>query len=124
MFAEADVVVAGLGTSGAARGGARTIGVEFGYVPGGVGTDVPLFAFWDASNHPVNENAVRRTTLEVLGAKFDDPVWIDLVTGAIYRIPERMYFKWKSKGVMFEDVPFYDAPAVITEKSLVMKETE
>ena len=88
------------------------------------GTDVPLFAFWDASNHPVNENAVRRTTLEVPRAKFDDPVWIDLVTGAIYRIPERMYFKRMWGGVMFEDVPFYDAPAVITEKSLVMKETE
>jgi len=85
------------------------------------GTDVPLFAFWDASNHPVNENAVRRTTLDVLGAKFDDPVWIDLVTGAIYRMPGRMCPDLKSKGVMFEDVPFYDAPAVITDKSLVMK---
>ena len=85
------------------------------------GTDVPLFAFWDASNHPVNENAVRRATLVVLGAKFDDPVWIDLVTGAIYRMPGRMCLDLKSKGVMFEDVPFYDSPAVITERSLVMK---
>lgn len=56
VFAEADVVVAGLGTSGAAaavgaaRGGARTIGVEFGYVPGGVGTEGLIAAYYDG-NH-------------------------------------------------------------------------
>ena len=37
-------------------------------------------------------------------------------------MPERMYLKWRWNACMFEGVPYYDAPVVITEKSLVMKE--
>lgn len=85
------------------------------------GTDIPVVAFWDASNPPGNDNVVRRTTIEVYKAVFKEPVWIDLVTGAIYQVPERMYVKWRWNACMFEDVPYYDAPVVITEKSLVMK---
>ena len=87
-------------------------------------TGIPLVAFWDASNHPVNDNAIRRISIDV-GAAIEDPVWIDLVTGAIYRIPDRMMIRQhahKGKGKLFEDVPYYDAPTVITERSLVMKE--
>ena len=55
-------------------------------------------------------------------ANLKEPVWIDLVTGAIYRIPERMVITLKSGTNFFEDVPYYDAPVVITERSLVMKD--
>ena len=85
-------------------------------------TGIPLVAFWDASNHPVNENVVCRTTLEVRGVEFKDPVWIDMVTGAIYEVPSRMFINWNSKGGLFENVPYYDAPVVLTERSLVVKE--
>ena len=84
-------------------------------------TGIPLIAFWDASNHPVNENTIRRTTLDVRSVAFEHPVWIDMVTGAIYEIPARMFLTWGAKGGLFEDVPYYDAPVVITERSLVMK---
>ena len=85
------------------------------------GTDIPLIAFWDASKPPMNDNTVRRTSLEVFKAEIKEPVWIDLVTGAIYRIPEHMVVNLRN-GKMFQDVPYYDAPVVITDKSLVMKE--
>jgi hypothetical protein len=85
------------------------------------GTDIPLIAFWDASKPPTNDNTVRRTSLEVFKAEIKEPVWIDLVTGAIYRIPEHMVVNPRN-GKMFQDVPYYDAPVVITDKSLVMKE--
>ena len=86
-------------------------------------TDIPLVAFWDASKHPENDNTVRRASFNV-GAALEEPVWIDLVTGAIYRIPDRMMIGQqghKGKGTLFEDVPYYDAPVVITDKSLVIK---
>ncbi|MGN0853678.1 MAG: beta-galactosidase [Kiritimatiellia bacterium] len=83
-------------------------------------TGIPLVAFWDASTHPVNENEVRRTTLSVRGAGFKDPVWIDMVTGAIYDVPARMFISWREKDGLFEDVPYYDAPVVLTERALVM----
>jgi len=62
VFARADVVVVGLGTSGApaavgaARAGAQTIGVEFGYVPGGVGTEGGIVGYYDGNRvGPVEE---------------------------------------------------------------------
>ena len=85
------------------------------------GTKIPLIAFWDASNHPVNENVLRHATLDLRDATFAEPVWIDLVTGAIYRVPERMIVRSRNRGMIFEDIPYYDAPAVITERKLVMK---
>ncbi len=90
------------------------------------GTDIPLLAFWDASKHPGNGNDVRRTTLEVKGkgVAFADPVWIDLVTGAIYRLPEHMIIRSARRGQILEDVPYYDAPVVVTERRLVMADGE
>ena len=85
------------------------------------GTEIPLLAFWDASNHPTNDNTVRRTTLKLSGAAFQEPVWIDMVTGAIYAVPSRICLSY-GKGALLEDVPYYDAPVVITERKLVMKD--
>ena len=87
-------------------------------------TAIPLLAFWDASNHPTNDNAIRRTTLQLGGVDFAEPVWIDMVTGAIYELPRRIYIPFGSprgKGAILENVPYYDAPAVVTERKLVMK---
>ena len=89
------------------------------------GTDIPLLALWDASNHPTNDNAVRRTTLQVIGAAFRDPVWIDMVTGAVYALPSRIAIPFdtrRGRGLILEDVPYYDAPAVITERKLALKD--
>ena len=74
----------------------------------------------------MNDNTVRRTSIDI-GAALENPVWIDLVTGAIYRVPDRMMIRQhahKGQGKLFEDVPYYDAPVVITERSLVMKERQ
>ncbi len=80
---------------------------------------IPLVAFWDATNHPENDNTVRETVMRVSCGTIRDPVWIDLVTGAIYRIPERMV-RSRKKRFTFEGMPYYDAPAVVTDMSLVM----
>ena len=88
-------------------------------------TQIPLVAFWNASKHPVNDNAVERTTLSFGGFSFEEPVWIDLVTGAIYRVPAQMIIRnqrARQGGMQLEGIPFYDAPVVVTERKLVMKE--
>jgi len=85
------------------------------------GTGIPVVAFWDASKHPVNENEVQRAVVSVQRQAFRDPVWVDLVTGAIYDVPDAMIVQNKPGATVFEDVPFYDAPVVITERELVMK---
>ena len=86
------------------------------------GTMIPLVAFWDASKHPVNENEIRRTTINLPLEGLTDPVWIDLVTGAIYRVPEHMIVRDNRKaGMILEDVPYYDAPVVVTDRKLVIE---
>jgi len=87
------------------------------------GSNVPLIAFWDASNHPVNENAVRRVSLDVRGAPLKEPVWVDLVTGAIYALPPQMTVGKAKPNRVYENVPFYDAPVVLTERALVLPES-
>ena len=87
------------------------------------GSGVPIIAFWDASKHPENGNEIRRATLSAVIERPKEPVWIDLVTGAIYRLPERMVIgdHRGRRSTLFEGVPYYDSPAVITERALVMR---
>ena len=68
----------------------------------------------------MNDNTVRRASFNV-GAVLEEPVWIDLVTGAIYRIPDRMMIGRRGRrGRLFENVPYYDSPVVITDRSLTL----
>ena len=71
----------------------------------------------------MNDNEIRRAALQVAGVTFREPVWVDMVTGAIYELPSRICSPYSSgKGVLLESVPYYDAPVVITERKLAMKD--
>ena len=85
------------------------------------GTGIPLIAFWNAANRPTNENVTGSVSFEMTGAAFEEPVWIDLVTGAIYEVPKRMAIPKGGGGMVLEEVPYYDAPAVITERRLAIR---
>ena len=52
-----------------------------------------------------------------------EPVWVDLLTGRIYAIPPENVLATDS-GTVYVDVPCYDSPAVLTERRVVMPETE
>lgn len=52
------------------------------------------------------------------GEPFKDPVWIDLLTGRVYAFPKKNQIVTKA-GVVFVDVPVYDSPCVLTERSVV-----
>lgn len=88
------------------------------------GTDIPLIALWDATDHPSNENRLRTVSLDVRGAPLADPVWVDLVTGAIYELPRAMTIGREKTNRIYENLPYYDAPAVLTERRLVMPEAK
>ena len=50
------------------------------------------------------------------GAPLKDPVWVDLFTGKVYELPKRCQVKGKSY-VSFCDIPVYDSPCLLTERS-------
>jgi hypothetical protein len=79
-----------------------------------------LLVFWDNSAVPSNSNDTVAATFTVKGGTFRDPVWVDLITGAIYDIPKEKILA--EKGTLtFKDIPVYDAPAFITDRTLLMK---
>ena len=82
----------------------------------------PLVAFWDASDVPSNENVVREVRLQIpKKVGFKEPVWIDLVTGAIYAVPKSCRSPARhAPDAETWTLPMYDAPAVLTERALVM----
>jgi len=50
-------------------------------------------------------------------ASFDQPVFVDIITGGVYEIPAG---QWKKTGTtyIFTDIPVYDAPILIADKML------
>ena len=50
------------------------------------------------------------------GAPLKEPVWVDLLTGRIYAFPKENQLV-AAKSVRFIDVPVYDSPCILTERS-------
>jgi hypothetical protein len=78
-----------------------------------------LLAFWDCSGHPENENPTTPAQFTLTGVTFDEPVWVDTVTGAIYELPQDRCVSAGGKTVL-KDIPLYDAPAFITDRRTVV----
>ena len=57
-------------------------------------------------------------TLRIAGGRFSEPVWADTITGGVYEIP-REKVSIEGENVVFRDVPVYDAPAFIADKTIL-----
>ena len=82
------------------------------------GGDQRLLAFWDCSDHPDNANETTPAQITLTGVTFAEPVWVDTVTGAIYELPPDRVVTKGDKTVL-RDIPLYDAPVFITDRSVV-----
>ena len=89
-----------------------------------------VFAFWTcgssmieagvpACERPGDGFATRPYAFYWTGAPLKDPVWVDLLTGAVYEFPRSGQLV-HSDGVTFVDVPVYDSPCLLTERRVVM----
>lgn len=74
--------------------------------------------FWDKSGVPSNTNNTTTATLTIKGGVFAEPVWVDVITGDIYEIAKEKMVA-EAGNVIFKDIPVYDAPAFITDRSLL-----
>ena len=83
-------------------------------------TGEPLWTLWIKSGVPSDDNATVRATVTLRQARFQQPVWVDLITGGIHEIPASMLAA-DGDTVTFKDLPLYDAPIVLADRSLVMK---
>ena len=96
----------------------------------------PLFVFWIHADKignnwkkPVTEDVqysrpadsfeTRPAVFTYAGRPLSDPVWVDLLTGRIYEFPKDRQLV-HSSGITYVDVPVYDSPCLLTERSVVM----
>jgi hypothetical protein len=65
---------------------------------------------------PGDSFATRLHVFNWNGGELKDPVWVDLLTGRVYKFPKRDMIV-HSAGVTFVNVPVYDSPCLLTERS-------
>ncbi len=81
-------------------------------------TDTPLVVFWDSSARPAESNAMNSAQVILKNGTLQHPVWVDLLSGKIYEIPAESIRK-DGDFTIFEQVPIYDSPCLITERTIL-----
>lgn len=79
-----------------------------------------VLVFWDKSGVPSDRNDTVAATFTIANGSFTEPVWVDLITGGIHALPVAN-IAVDGEKVVLKDIPVYDAPALITDKSLILK---
>jgi hypothetical protein len=81
-------------------------------------TKKQLFTIWVDDTLPNNGFETRNINFTILNGNIDNPVYVDIISGKVYDIPKESWIKTGSKYV-FKNIPVYDAPILIADKSLV-----
>lgn len=96
--------------------GSRHVSV-FGYRHKNTGEQVVTVWFDNAT--PSDSNTCTPVSFTFPGGRFSDPVYVDLRTGAVREIPDEQW-NTSGDGSSFTDIPIYDAPILIAERSRVL----
>ena len=82
-----------------------------------------LFTLWMDEAIPAESNRTRDINLTLLNTNMDQPVYVDILSGAVYDIPAG---QWKKEGsnITFQKIPVYDAPILIADKSLIVTKNQ
>lgn len=77
-----------------------------------------LYTIWNNECIPVDANQTKSINFTFLNGNFDTPVYVDIISGRVYDIPAT---DWSKTGTtyVFKNIPVYDAPILIADKSLV-----
>lgn len=81
-------------------------------------TKKQVFTIWNNEYIPTNTNTTKNIHFTVLNGHFDQPVYVDMLTGGIYEIPENQWTKKENKYT-FRNIPVYDSPILIADKSVL-----
>ncbi|MGF1639293.1 MAG: hypothetical protein ACFCUU_19605 [Cyclobacteriaceae bacterium] len=78
-----------------------------------------VFTIWKNECIPNNSTEKQNCNFTFTNANFQDPVYVDVITGEVFEIPAN---KWKKEGpkYSFTDIPVYDGPILIADKSLIL----
>jgi hypothetical protein len=82
-------------------------------------TQTPLVALWLDGQNATNSFKTTSVNITVGNMNLKEPVWVDLMTGSIYEIEKSQWSKSGSSCTF--NIPLYDSPVLITEKSFLTK---
>lgn len=91
--------------------------VLFGYTKAGSGYHA--ITIWQGGSVPSDNVAPTPVTFTFSQGNFNDPVYVDLRTGAVYDIPDNTWSR-SGNSYTFTNVPMYDSPIVITDRSIAL----
>jgi hypothetical protein len=77
-----------------------------------------VLSLWFDGEIPGDTNQKTQIDLTVQGCTFEQPAYVDLRSGEVYGIPKAM-FQANGSRVTFSDLPVYDSPVLIAERSLL-----
>ena len=75
-----------------------------------------LVTVWFDSKTPTNLFKTAPIDITVERGNFDQPVWVDLLTGHVYELPKSSWNKTGSTYT-FKNIPVYDSPVLIADRS-------
>jgi hypothetical protein len=79
-----------------------------------------LVTLWRCSDSPGKRPGVERVTLTVDRLRFENPVWIDLLTGRVYEI-DKASWKATDRGSTFTQMAVYDSAVVIADRKEIAR---
>ncbi len=81
-------------------------------------TKKQLYTIWTDDYIPTDNNSVKLLDLTFINGNFEQPVYVDVLTGRVFEIPAA---QWSRKGdtYSFTKIPVYDSPILIADKSLI-----
>jgi len=77
-----------------------------------------VFTIWIDEYIPTNTNETREVNFTFLNGNFEQPVYVDILTGGVYEIPTTQWSK-QANTYTFKAIPVYDSPILIIDKSLI-----
>jgi hypothetical protein len=82
-------------------------------------TKKQVFTIWNDEYIPTSTNTPKNINFTVMNGNFDTPVYVDILTGGVYELPENQWIK-KENTYTFKNIPIYDAPILIADKSVLI----
>ncbi len=79
-----------------------------------------IITLWSGEARPADTYEPKATTVTIKGGKFKEPVYVDLISGKIYKIPKANYKKSGNEYV-FSGIPVPDYPVLIADKEVLNK---
>ncbi|MCF2446753.1 beta-galactosidase [Dyadobacter sp. CY345] len=82
-------------------------------------TKKQVFTIWNNEYIPTSSNATRNINFTILNGNFENPVYVDMLTGGVYEIPADQY-SVKGNKYTLKNIAIYDSPVLIADKSLII----